>query len=210
MKIHSTRVTDHHHLNCPNCNKPVFTVYPDQEEVPGGGYWLTDGDTVGGVWDKLTEIQKTGVASDYELMIGHCSECSHDYYVVTLGFSASIDDIAYAMLYDNIAPLSVKNFVSSSKEGCEFPVKEWYTHQCETSVGPTFKHYFGPFHLDSKSSVSGAHGVTMHQSNSKSSPWAHSANIILSFWDDLKYLAQIKTTREADPVVEPKNQPSDQ
>lgn len=210
MKTDSTRVTDHHHLNCPKCNQPVFTVYPDHEEVPGGGYWLTDGDTVDGVWDKLTEIQKIGVASDYELLIGNCYECGNDYYVVTLGFCASEDDIAYAMLYNNIAPLSVKNFVSSSKEGYGFPVKEWYTQQCETSVGPVFQHYFGPFHLDGKSSVSGAYGVTMHKANSKSPPWAHSANIILSFWDDLKHLAQIKAALEKDPIIEPKTQPSDQ
>lgn len=210
MKTHSTRVTEHHHLNCPKCSQPVFTVYPDRQEVPGGGYWLTDGDTVGGVWDKLTETQKNGITSDYELMIGNCRKCHADYYTVGLSFCASKDFIAIETLRGNIAPLSVKNYVSSAPEFHNFPVKEWYTKQSQTSVGPTFEHCFGPFHLNRKSSVSGQYGVSMCQSNNKSDPWAHAAEIILSFWDDLMFLAQIKTELQKDPIAPPEVSPSDQ
>lgn len=86
MNVDKLPLTTSHVLACPSCGKSVYIAHPFDIEIPGGGTWLRDGDTIGGLKDMLSEAQKTPDAFDCELMVGGCRACGEDYYVALASF----------------------------------------------------------------------------------------------------------------------------
>lgn len=198
--IHSTPLTSTHTVRCPACGEPVLLVHPDRTEVPRGKPWLKDGDSVPGLWDALSDAQKTPDGFDYELLIGDCPHCRESYYVVTAGFMNASQAEAQAYLYFNVELGAERNALctttttaaaaaAGSTIDAVVASMQWILHEYDTPLGLMQSHEFGPWMLDDPGSISGPYGVSscgVH--GQEPEPWAHARNLLLVLWDSLRAL----------------------
>lgn len=179
-----------HELLCPSCEKCVYKVYRNKTEVPGGGYWLQDGDTIPGLYEILTDIQKSEIAFDYELLVGKCKNDSsqNNFYVITAGFMFGEQDDVEEYLFFNKKMDSVTNYICSLEYVVEnnLCVDEFILQRFETPLGAMHHFIFGPFMLDEVDNVVGGYGVTACQSDTDNMPWSHAKQLLLSRWDIMR------------------------
>lgn len=203
MNIKKQSLHDSHTLVCPSCSKPIYVAHPDSSEVPGGGTWLRDGDSVGGLWQMLSDVQKTPSAFACELMVGGCRACGTDYYVATASFMDGSLEKAEDYLYFNTKLGSELNYlcrglIPESHSPVESPATEtvmpieWLLHEYSTPIGLMHHHIFGPWALKDADGVVGEYGVSSGgcgcKNGSVAEPWVHARNLLLTMWDDLRAL----------------------
>ena len=100
--IRTARITTPYALSCPACADALLWVHPTSTEVPGRRYWLKDGDTIPGLWDALSEVQRAPDGFDFELMVGDCPSCGEDYYAVYANFMSASETQAGEYLHFNM------------------------------------------------------------------------------------------------------------
>lgn len=87
-------------LLCPHCGAQIFTAYANRSEAEGFGAqggaweWVSDGDTIPGLWGQLSDGQKHPDGFHYGVLTGECIACDQNYYIVT----ASFMDVAMDLL----------------------------------------------------------------------------------------------------------------
>ncbi len=186
QRIRSAPVTDSHALVCPWCKKLVLLIYPDRSEVPGGGFWLRDGDTIYGLYNQLTEVQTTPNAFADMLMVGGCRHCGNDYYVIQATFMNAKRDDAEPYLYFNTDLGSERNYVCSPVTRIENVPNPWVMQEYNTPHGLMQHHIFGPWVLDDPAGVIGPYGVS--SCGGQADPWDHGRALLLTLWDNLRAL----------------------
>ena len=181
MKIDKQPLDCAHHLLCPSCGKPVYVAHPDKGEVPGGGTWLRDGDTIGGLYQMLSEAQKSPSAFDYELMVGGCRACGADYYVALASFmNASYNDVEHYLLF-NTKLGSERNFICSLLDAVDGVPSQWLMHEYSTPKGLMHHHVFGPWALESPEGVIGNYGVSAC-GGAVADPLVHARGLLFTIW----------------------------
>lgn len=187
-----------HTLTCPTCSEAVFVAHAARSEVPNRRYWLSDGDTVGGVFQALTNQQRSADAFSYELLVGACPSCESQYYVVETSFMPAHPD-AEEYLHFNM-PLDIeKNYICSMQIAVEGVPSTWLQQEYSTPIGVMLHHVFGPYKLLNSDSVVGPNGVSSCGGGGlgDSNPWNFARNLLLAAWDSLR------TTNVAIASVEP-------
>jgi hypothetical protein len=184
--ITRTAIVNEHALTCPTCAKAVFVASGTKSEVPGGGYWLSDGDTVGGVYQALTDRQRSAQDFSYELLVGTCRACDADFYVVEASFMPAHPS-SEEYLHFNM-PLEIeKNFVCSLNLPSKAEPLLWLQHEYLTAVGTMRHNVFGPYKLLDRARVVGEYGVSSCRGDGDddASPWSFARNLLLATWDHL-------------------------
>lgn len=189
------------HLNCPECQSPRLSVTARSRSVPGGGYWLTDGDTIP---DLASELFTRGIEQqpcnddprqgrlsnyDYELCVGGCPHCSAEYYVINaklIDDAVVIDaDFAHRYFFENAEVAKPTNWVASLAD----QNLQWVVERHETPVGVAAFHTFGPYSLRG-ASLKGVHGVAGGGGGPEGREhWARAKDFLISVWPQLKALA---------------------
>jgi hypothetical protein len=176
-------------LNCPCCGRAVLIALPEKSEVPGGGTWLQDGDTIPGLWDQLTDAQKAPSSFDYELMIGTCPGCQQQYYAVLCnwmqGDYAELEDY----LLRNVPLNEERNYVCVNEVDMDGVPRQWLMQEYRTEKGPMQEHWFGPFKLDDDEGVVGPFGVSACSAGDNDA-WKHASKVLMALWDDLRAHSQ--------------------
>lgn len=187
MKVDLREIYGAHHLCCPSCGKPVFTAFATASRVPGGGCWLRDGDTVGGLFHRLTPEQKTPSAFDYELLVGGCRACGSDYYVFQTKFINADREGLIDYLLENVLLGHEHNFIVSASRAVDGVPEQWLMHEHQTPGGPMHSHVFGPFRLVDVEGVIGPYGVACCM-GAEAAPWHHARTVLLATWNALRAL----------------------
>lgn len=182
-------------IQCPCCGTPRLKVHADRMEVIGSRYWLSDGDTISGLWHLLTDAQKLPNNFDYEMMVGECHACDERYYVAEACFLAGDRELTEPYLHRNAQTLSDRLFACSSSVQIDGVPTTWLCEVSETPHGPRHLHTFGPFPLDSIEGVIGRYGVTACASSGNDA-WQHSADILMALWDEMRrpFMPAVETT----------------
>ncbi len=174
-------ISEQLNVNCPFCGEPRLIVLANETKVHGGGMWLQDGDTVFGVYTKLTTEQRYPDGFTYELLVGECPFCNNGYYVVQLNMmNAANDEVDDIIRWNRECKLE-QNFICLQLSGVQWVVSKFYTEK-----GTMLSHTFGPFRLDDHSNVKTIYGVTACKG--KSEPWVNAQNILLNAWDTARVL----------------------
>ena len=189
------------HLNCPECQSPRLSVTARSRSVPGGGYWLTDGDTIP---DLASELFTRGIEQqpcnddprqgrlsnyDYELCVGDCPHCAAEYYVINaklIDDAVVIDaEFAHRYFFENAEVAKPTNWVASLA-GKNL---QWVVERHETPIGVAVFHTFGPYSLHG-ASLKGVHGVAGGGGGPEGlQHWARAREFLISVWPQLKALA---------------------
>lgn len=198
MMFQTQRLTKGHLLNCPSCGNTVLEVQPERSKVPGGGTWMRDGDTVPGLFQMLSDAQKTPDGFDYELMVGRCRSCRKDYYGVFANFmqTSHLDGEPYLSGNTSAGP-EINYQCTRSVSNARLP-EQWVLHEHMTEIGLMHCHVFGPFTLDSTEDVEGPLGVAGCGSLSASA-WEHARTLLYAVWDSLREYCKVRS--EANPTI---------
>ena len=203
MSINCVEITSSHAVCCPTCDRPVFLVFPDREQVPDGSYWLEDGDTVGEVWDALSETQRTPDGFFYELMTGNCGDCSAPYYAVTASFMDTSFDTAEQYLCFNVELGPARNRICRCTDTVDGIPPTWLVQVFSTAIGPMTHHIFGPWLLQDTVGVLGPYGVSRCGHDEMVKPWDHARNLLLHLWDELKDFRPVNSDQAMPQVRQP-------
>ena len=198
--IHLKEIVGEHRVNCPDCRGAVLLLKPDDAEVPGGGYWLSDGDTIVGL---VGELVRTGLERkpsitdgkqclenyDGELLVGDCRNCGHEYFVLQVKMiddAAEIDEeFVQRYFCENLPAPPRTNMLA------QFPERhmEWIAYRDDTPQGVLLTHVFGPFSL-SGSSLRGEYGVAACGGrHDQFNAWEFGRDFVVDLWPSLKELS---------------------
>ncbi|MFU3684644.1 hypothetical protein ACM7JK_07610 [Pseudomonas aeruginosa] len=181
--IQMTKIDKAHNLNCPDCGHSRLKATPNAVEVPGGGYFLLDGDTIQGFYTDLVShgLEKAGdddalATHDHELSFGKCSSCGSQYFVLQVSMiddSVEIDrDFVECYFYENTPKLPSINFIASAHG------LEWLVERHDTSKGVCLCHTIGPFKMGDE-----------EDEDDESYEARYGRDLLLKIWPDLKALA---------------------
>ncbi len=171
-------------MKCPCCSTTLMNIHSHRTEMVHGGFLFDDGDSIGGLWEKLTDEQKTTQKFDYQMLVGNCPNCGKSYYGVIASFMAGKDE--YKGPWFGYDDTTIKQIYICTTDNEKNGVPEsWYCEEHETPDGLFHMHWFGLFQLKSKKGVVGPAGVTACGPNSNSA-WKHSADVLVALWDDLR------------------------
>lgn len=199
VQIAVNGVTHPKHLHCPKCNAVVFTATAEGAVVPGNACWLDDGDTVGKVWNLLTDEQKHPDGWLPTLMVGRCRQCSAQYYAFVAAFmDASFDEVEKYLLANVDLGEGTYSRVLLPSAGDREP-QEWLLCEYHTEAGVLHEHLFGPFALDDATGVIGTNGVSSC-GGGRAEPWNNAAQVITSLWDDMRAYNRQRNAAEASVV----------
>lgn len=183
-QITTRNITSPYSVCCPWCRAPVLEVNLDYSKVSGNRlYWLRDGDTIPGLWYELTDEQKTPDGFDYELLVGDCEKCKHDYYVIEARFTNSHMDNVQDYFYGDCDFDELNMIASVTGLG------QWVLQRYSTPHGAMFAHTFGPWKLRQVELVVGENGVSCCSAppiETEDNPWFHSRQHLLMMWDSLR------------------------
>ncbi|WNL48531.1 hypothetical protein RKE25_23240 (plasmid) [Dyella sp. BiH032] len=184
MQFATQSITTPVQLQCPACKEVVFIAKSDGAEVPGRRYWLDDGDSVGALFEHLTEEQKTPTAWFPTLMVGRCPACSSRYYVFFAALMDAVFDDVVDYLLSN-TDLGPDRYVTCqlTADTTDAPTT-WLLKENHTDAGVMHEHTFGPFALEDTAGVIGPNGVS--SCNGRAAPWTHAARVLASLWDDMR------------------------
>ena len=180
-------------ISCPFCHMPIIRMTDKTETYIGEMPWLHDGDTIPGLWERLSAVQKTPYGFDYSLYVGYQPCCGKNYYIVEAMFvNAKIspnDDFDETIRWcnKNIEGAVEDNVryrtAQYSGHNPRFP-KSWNVKEVQTEHGIAHHHTFGPFKLLDRSLI-GNHGVACCQSGGRVT-WAFASDLLYELWDDLR------------------------
>lgn len=163
--IQLKKIEQDHLLKCPNCGHARLAATFNTLEVPGGGYFLSDGDTIFGLYEDLIEAglitkPKDGENHnfDYALLVGDCTSCESEYYALQV-----------SMIDDSVV------------------VDEELVQRHDTNKGVCLTHMFGPFDLGGKT-MKGVFGVAACSSGDLDT-WEQGRKFLFQLWPQLKALA---------------------
>lgn len=173
---------------CPWCGHVLLRTFEKgYPEVPGRKTWLSDGDTILGILESLTEEQKECNAFDCHLSVGDCPSCRGDYYTIEAVFiDAEETDELDDFLNFNVPMEESLNFVCTLAASREELPKRWIMGERKTPGGPMHDHMFGPFRLDSPEEIIHPEWGVMACTGGGADPWEHGKTLILSLFDDLR------------------------
>lgn len=179
---------------CPSCGTSLLHVYPDRSETPNRELWLTDGDIILGLHNRLKEEDKIthSISASHELLIGCCYVCASDYFVIeTLLVYASVEfDSDYADIYFRRNGDRGQEINRIGLYESNLAEQTWWVSQFDTPLGPLLHHSIGPFPLLDKSMVSGPFGVmACATASGAASPWTFASDLLFSIMDDLVELS---------------------
>jgi hypothetical protein len=186
-----------HTLTCPSCSTVRMAVTTTEASVPGDGYFLTDGDTIGGLYEALVSaglenaLPKGDLTAwdkvnyDYTLLVGDCSACGDEYYVI----EASLMDDRVAVDFYFVNAYFYRNLpiAEPTYQLATFEDKSWLVTRHETELGTCLTHQFGPFGLFGKT-MKGPFGVSACAGGK--TQWDFARDFLLKIWPDLKQLAR--------------------
>jgi hypothetical protein len=207
MDIRLLPITEKHPIACPACEHDIYHLFSDRSSVPGGGYFIKDGDGVPGVWEKLREDQKKGACSQ-AMEVGSCRSCgaSYGFAIATLIDVDNADGHADSFLYLNTDLGAETNYLCHPTEGSDVLPSQWFVHEFATKIGPMHYHYIGPFTITDEGAIRNWTGVTScgraADNADPSDPWVRSANMLLETWDamlalNVKAMAEWNSSRPA-------------
>lgn len=182
-------VTEQFAMNCPCCGRAVLLAFPDRSEVPGGGYWLDDGDSIPQLHHQLTEVQKTPSGFDHFLSVGKCPDCQQRYYAVLCNQIQGDWDTLDHYLGGTGELGEETNFVCVNDADQEGVPKQWLLREYKTEHGPLHEYAFGPFKLESTAGVIGHNGVSACRGGDNDA-WRHAATLLHTIWDALRAHSQ--------------------
>lgn len=189
-----------HRVDCPDCGGAVLLLKSDDAEVPGGGYWLSDGDTIVGLNRELvrTGLERKPLAAngkeylmhyDGDLLVGDCRNCGHEYFVLQVKMiddDAVIDDEFVQRYFCENLPAPPRINMLAELPGRDM---EWITYRDNTPQGVLLTHVFGPFSL-SGSSLRGEYGVAAcGGTHDEFNAWEFGRDFVVDLWPSLKELS---------------------
>jgi len=185
MQILVYSVANPKHLHCPKCSAVLFTATAEGAIVPDNACWLDDGDTVGKVWNLLSDQQKHPDGWLPTLMVGLCRRCGARYYAFVAAFmDASFDEVEDYLL-GNVDLGEGSYSIGSIVSDADRELPEWLLCEYRTDEGVLHEHLFGPFALDDANGVIGANGVCSC-GGGRAEAWDHAARVITSLWDGMR------------------------
>jgi len=199
MYVNRIPLVSTHTLACPSCGKPVYLAHSDRSEVPGGGAWLRDGDTVGGLYQMLSDAQRNPSAFHYELMVGGCRSCGEDYYVTLISLMDAAYEDVEAYLSFNKALGPERNFLCAMQAPTDGVPSQWLLHEYSTQSGLMHHHVFGPWALKDSEGVIGINGVSSCGVGVTAAAWVHARNLLHAAWDALR---ELRLNTSAQPTAE--------
>lgn len=197
--IRLVHIDGEHSINCPECGQPRLLVTKNAVKVPRGRTWLSDGDTIFGLYNDLVAADlEQPVASDdpnawdkenydYKLMVGECPKCHEEYFVLIVN------------MIDPAVEVDTRFVESYFRRNCPIPEPtnligqmpelnlEWLVSRHDTDRGVALEHIFGPFSLDGKT-MKGPYGVAACSSGDMDS-WVFGRKFLFELWPQLKALA---------------------
>lgn len=181
-----------HQLPCPACGDTTLSVERHEMWTPRGGYFCTDGDTIFGVWERLSEAQRQPSTFRLDLSVGQCPHCWARHFTVgtNLIHSAAQEDSEehrqlVEHLYGCVEPQGQENFICEISEPIEGLPRQWLLEETWTPQGPMHEHTFGPFALGNPSEVEGPCGVSAC-SGSGGGAWKFGGDLLVAMWDSLR------------------------
>ncbi|MDH1557057.1 hypothetical protein N5E86_21640 [Stutzerimonas stutzeri] len=192
--IQLKKIEQDHLLKCPNCGHARLAATFNTLEVPGGGYFLSDGDTIFGLYEDLIEAglitkPKDGENHnfDYALLVGDCTSCESEYYALQVSMiddSVVVDEeFVHGYFYEARPIPASTNYVATLAE----PDMQWLVQRHDTNKGVCLTHMFGPFDLGGKT-MKGVFGVAACSSGDLDT-WEQGRKFLFQLWPQLKALA---------------------
>lgn len=199
MHIELEAITGRHEIKCPTCNADIYHLFHDRSAVPGGGYFITDGDGIPGVWKGLRDDQKER-AYAHALEVGNCRECGETYrFAISTFIDVSNDDPRVdPYLYLNTHLGKRTNYLCRPVGGPEILPEKWFVHEYATDIGPMHYHYVGPFRTEDEGAIRTWVGVTScgkAGNTDPADPWVHASNVLLASWDAMLVLIRAATEK---------------
>ncbi len=190
IEIRVSPLTGVHAINCPACRKPVLLAHRDRYELPNQVPCFRDGDCVPGVYEALSNAQKTPASFEYVLLAGNCPSCHESYFVVEVTFGAFSDAGACEWLgWGEFERGPVKISLCAAPTATDVVPHEWIVAEYDSARGLIQRHTLGPWRLDDPTTVCGPFGVSMCQGSlDEGDPWDRSKKLLLAMWDSLRDL----------------------
>ncbi len=137
---------------CPHCGNIVFKTQPTgwSKSVQQKYIFSDGGDTIGGVWHKLTDEQKLPNAFHYAFNLGHCSLCPESFFAIEFNFINYNDesgniiertDVGSYLLLNSEMNEPV-NYVVSQSLYTDIP-DSWVMSVFKTPYGNMYNHTIG-------------------------------------------------------------------
>lgn len=137
---------------CPHCGEVVFKTQPTgwSKSVQQKYIFSNGGDTIGGVWNKLTDEQKLPNAFHYAFNLGHCSLCPESFFAIEFNFINHNDgsgniiertDVGSYLLLNSEMDEPV-NYVVSQSLYTDIP-DSWVMSVFKTPYGNMYNHTIG-------------------------------------------------------------------
>jgi len=193
-EIQLIKIEHEHRLNCPNCGHTRLVAKTKSSEVPGGGCWLSDGDTIFGLYDDLVKagFEKSVTSWDdasyiYFLLVGTCPACHKEYVVLQVSMiDAEVDNEFVESYFRENAPVPPPtNYVANLAERN----LEWLIERHDTAKGVALTHIIGPFALKNGKTMKGQYGVSACSSGDFDT-WQAGRELVFGLWPQLKTLAR--------------------
>ena len=176
---------------CPSCRKLLVQVFPDRSEVHERASWLSDGDTILGLGQRLGKagILPPDIGFDHALLIGNCPACGSDYFVVDVLLTGAFVEMDSSYAHTFFRQCGDRgqetNFIVMHGLATELK-PGWCASLFKTPQGALLHHRIGPFPLSERDSVCGALGVmACNAVRGGDSPWAFASDLVCLIWDSL-------------------------
>lgn len=136
---------------CPHCGEVILKTQPTGwSRSPKNKITFDDGDCIGGVWNKLTDEQKTPNAFCYFFNVGSCFSCKKSYFAIEFNFINHNDnsgveiektDVGWYLLL-NVEMDDPENYVVSQSIYADIP-SDWVMSVFKTPYGNMHHHTIG-------------------------------------------------------------------
>ncbi|TKK13635.1 hypothetical protein EcCFBP13530_22805 [Enterobacter cancerogenus] len=137
---------------CPHCGEIVFKTQPRgwSKSVQEKYIFSIGGDTIGGVWHKLTDEQKSPNAFYYDFNLGCCRLCFESFFAIGFNFINYNDnsgndiertDVGSYLLFNEEMDKPV-NYVVSQSVYADIP-NNWIMSVAKTPYGNMYHHSIG-------------------------------------------------------------------
>lgn len=167
---------------CPVCKHVLVEHFHESNTYHVKNCVFLDGDTIFGLWQKLTIEQKDYQHSDYEFLVGRCDSCESSYYCVVLGFINSSDGESEQYLFGN-REMELKNNYICSKDN----ITPWLVSVYDTPLGELHRHWLEFISIKNEDNIIGPNGVSA--CCSEGSEWDDAALQVLKVFDDAMQLS---------------------
>jgi len=195
-----------HTINCPCCGNLRLIVHDDHIEdamkVTGKEHFIEDGDTVQGIWSRLSKEQQKREMYSACLEVGTCPQCKGRHFIIEMALVDSFArdgtteyDDYFQCLLGNVDLRQGGHAVCTLDQPIDGVPGSWLMFENFTDDNkPIQQHWFGPFRLDRPDDVEGSNGVAYHGGDAE--PWIFGRDLVVKAWDPLWSLI-VERTPEA-------------